>query len=129
MAKKGSLYNDIDTSEREHQSSVRRNVFVKILFRNERKNEGSEEDNSAASHLAIGQVALAVALDNWLLGIGRENFEQVSRAYESVTGTASGSRSQLTKEPSSRTASRSCSVVIRLTRRGYIQSGYIGWAP
>jgi O-antigen ligase len=56
--------------------------------------EGSEEDNSAASHLAIGQVALAVALDNWLLGIGRENFEQVSRAYESAISLGGDSRAR-----------------------------------
>jgi O-antigen ligase len=42
-----------------------------------------DEDQSAASHVAVSQVALLVALDNALLGIGRENFETVSRAYES----------------------------------------------
>ena len=42
---------------------------------------GTEDDTSAAGHLALSQVALAVALDHPLLGIGHENFEVVSRAY------------------------------------------------
>lgn len=55
--------------------------------------EGSDEDKSAASHVAITQVALAVALDNMLLGIGREHFEEVSRAYASeVAVGGSGQR-------------------------------------
>ena len=56
--------------------------------------EGTDEDKSAASHAAIGQVALAVALDNALLGIGRENFEQVSLAYQSEVSLGGGGLGQ-----------------------------------
>lgn len=56
--------------------------------------EGAEEDKSAASHVAIMQVALAVALDNMVLGIGREHFEQVSQAYASEVDVGGGLRAQ-----------------------------------
>jgi O-antigen ligase len=58
--------------------------------------EGIDEDQSAASHVAVSQVALLVALDNALIGIGRENFEKVSKAYESevsISGSQQARRS------------------------------------
>lgn len=64
----------------------------------------TDEDKSAAGHVAIGQVALAVALDHTVLGIGRENFGRVSRAYASAvslggTGQQSGVESIGVIEP------------------------------
>jgi O-antigen ligase len=56
--------------------------------------EGAEEDKSAASHVAIMQVAFAVALDNMVLGIGREHFEEVSRAYMSEVAVGSSGQAQ-----------------------------------
>lgn len=48
----------------------------------------AEDDRSAASHQALLQVAFAVALDQGLVGIGNENFEEVSLSY---IGAADGS--------------------------------------
>jgi O-antigen ligase len=56
--------------------------------------EGADEDKSAASHVGIMQVAFAVALDNLVFGIGREHFEQVSRAYESEVSVGGGAQAQ-----------------------------------
>lgn len=70
-------------------------VALTIGLADQRFLEGTEEDKSAASHAAIGQVALAVALDNVLLGIGRENFEQVSQAYQSEVSLGGGGQGQL----------------------------------
>src|SRR6266536_312529 len=56
-------------------------VLVGVI--DQRLLSGTAEDTSAAGHLALSQVALAVALDHPLLGIGHENFELVSRAYQS----------------------------------------------
>ena len=54
--------------------------------------EGAAEDDSAAGHVAIGQVALAVALDHAVLGIGREHFGRVSRAYASAVSLGGGAQ-------------------------------------
>ena len=58
----------------------------------ERFLEGAADDDSAAGHVAIGQVALAVALDHAVLGIGREHFGQVSRAYVSAVSLGGGAQ-------------------------------------
>jgi len=54
--------------------------------------EGAAEDDSAAGHVAIGQVALAVALDHPVLGIGREHFGRVSLAYASAVSLGGGAQ-------------------------------------
>lgn len=43
----------------------------------------AEEDRSAATHEALWQVGFAIALDNWAMGIGHEDFEEVSGEYAS----------------------------------------------
>jgi O-antigen ligase len=55
---------------------------------------GAEEDSSAASHVAIGQVAIAIALDNPLLGIGHEHFEELAPSYMSVVSVGAGPQAQ-----------------------------------
>jgi O-antigen ligase len=67
---------------------------IAVGFVDQRYLQGEEEDESAASHVAIGQVAVAVALDNALLGIGRENFQRVSRAYVSEVSLGGGQTGQ-----------------------------------
>jgi O-antigen ligase len=42
---------------------------------------GAEEDSSAASHIALWQVGLAVALDRGTTGIGHQQFEEISQDY------------------------------------------------
>jgi O-antigen ligase len=49
---------------------------------------GAEEDNSAASHDALFQVALAIALDNPITGVGHEHFEEISLDYAGDVGAA-----------------------------------------
>jgi O-antigen ligase len=49
---------------------------------------GAEDDNSAASHDALLQVAFAIALDNPISGVGHENFEQISLDYAGDLGDA-----------------------------------------
>jgi hypothetical protein len=50
----------------------------------ERYEEDLREDQSAANHLGMLQVGVEVALDNWLVGIGHEWFEEESTAYRGV---------------------------------------------
>jgi hypothetical protein len=53
----------------------------------ERYEEELLTDKSAVSHLGMLQVGVEVALDNWLVGIGHEWFEQESNAYrDAVSG-------------------------------------------
>lgn len=48
------------------------------------------DDNSAASHEALFDVALKIALSNPILGIGHEHFEEVSAAYLGETPVSNG---------------------------------------
>jgi hypothetical protein len=50
----------------------------------DRYEEDLRGDKSAASHLGMLQVGVEVALDNWLVGIGHEWFEEESTAYRGV---------------------------------------------
>lgn len=48
----------------------------------------ASDDQSAASHDALWQVAWAVAKDNWLTGVGHDHFEEVSVQYADVVDEA-----------------------------------------
>lgn len=50
---------------------------------------GVEDDRSAATHLALWQVGLAMALDNAIVGVGHQDFDDVAVEYESVVDVGS----------------------------------------
>ncbi|MFN8542173.1 MAG: O-antigen ligase family protein [Thermomicrobiales bacterium] len=56
---------------------------------------GAEDDNSAASHDALLQVALAIALDNPISGVGHEHFEELSLEYAGELDSAAASNASL----------------------------------
>lgn len=47
----------------------------------ERYYRNAEDDSSAATHEALWQVGLAIAIDNMLTGVGHEHFEEISLGY------------------------------------------------
>lgn len=61
--------------------------------------QGAQDDTSAASHAALWQVGFAIALDNPLTGIGRENFESVSLQYAGTVGDTAGAASLGVERP------------------------------
>jgi O-antigen ligase len=64
----------------------------------DRLSSGAEEDTSAATHIAVGQVAVSLTLDNALLGVGHANFLSASRAYVDEVDVGVGGRTQLVGE-------------------------------
>ena len=56
---------------------------------------GAEDDNSAASHDALLQVALAIALDNPISGVVHEHFEELSLEYAGELDSAAASNASL----------------------------------
>jgi O-antigen ligase len=57
--------------------------------------KGVEDSNgSGVSHIALAQVAIAITLDNALLGIGHQHFPSVARGYRSEVDVAGGRRVQ-----------------------------------
>jgi len=65
----------------------------------ERYYRSAEDDNSAASHEALWQVGFAIALDNAIIGIGHEHFEEVSLAYSGAVDANAGSESLGVERP------------------------------
>ncbi len=65
----------------------------------ERYYRSAEDDNSAASHEALWQVGFAIAIDNAIIGIGHEHFEEVSLAYSGAVDANAGSESLGVERP------------------------------
>lgn len=65
----------------------------------ERYYRSAQDDNSAASHEALWQVGFAIAVDNALLGIGHEHFEEVSLQYSGAVDANAGSESLGVERP------------------------------